>query len=64
MLFKKREKRRINPWCVMIIGGLAIIGAVSLTKNGKEFITEKCRAVTDFFKKKKSCECDESCIEC
>ena len=62
MFFKKQEKKRINPWCVIIIGGLAVAGAVSLVNTGKEFIREKGCAVMSFFKRNdvSSCNCTSS----
>ena len=62
MFFKKQEKKRLNPWCVIIVGGLAVAGAVSLANMGKEFVREKGQAVMSFFKKKGSvsCECSPS----
>ena len=62
MFFRKQEKKRLNPWCVMIVGGLAIVGAVSLTNKGRELIRDKSRAVVSFFKGKTSC-CDCSSSE-
>lgn len=58
MFFKKQEKKRINPWCVIIVGGLAVAGAVSLVNTGKEFVREKGRAMMSFFKKNDSVSCD------
>ena len=62
MFFKKQEKKRLNPWCVMIIGGLAIAGAVSLTNKGKSFITERGRAIASFFGGR-GCACESQSSE-
>ncbi len=52
----------MNPWCVIIVGGLAVAGAVSLVNAGKEFVREKGQAMMSFFKKKDAsgCECVSS----
>ena len=62
MFFKKQEKKRINPWCVIIVGGLAVAGAVSIVNMGKDFVMEKGQAVMSFFKKKSASGCE--CVPC
>jgi hypothetical protein len=59
MFFTKHEKKRLNPWCVIIVGGLAAVGAVSLVGACRDKVMEKGRAVMSFFQKKK-CECGDS----
>ncbi len=64
MFFRKQEKKRMNPWCVIIVGGLAVVGAVSLTNKGRELIRDKTRAVAALFKGKGTgCDCT-SAEEC
>ena len=61
MFFKKQEKKKLNPWAVIVIGGLATVGAVSIFNMGRDFITEKGSAIKSFFEKKiKPCECGAS----
>ena len=67
MFFRKQEKKKLNPWCVIIVGGLAAVGAFSIFNAGKEFIEEKGCEIKSFFKRKMKsgsahssdvCECE------
>ena len=58
MFLKKPEKRRLSPWCVIMVGGLATVGAISIVTACKESIKEKTRMITSMFGKKDRCRCD------
>ena len=58
MFLKKPEKRRLSPWCVIMVGGLATVGAISIVAACKESIKEKTRMITSMFGKKDKCRCD------
>lgn len=61
MFLKKHEKRRLSPWCVIIIGGLATVGAMSIVSACRDTVMEKGRAIASMFKKGKGgCACPES----
>ena len=49
MLFKRQEKKRMNPWCAIMVGGLAVVGAVSIVTACKDTIMEKSRAIASLF---------------
>ena len=55
---KKPEKRRLSPWCVIMIGGLATVGAVSIVTACKESIKDKMHSISQMFGKKDKCQCD------
>jgi len=63
MFFRKQERKRVNPWCVIVIGGLAVVGAVSLTNMGRDFIKEKSAAIASFLKGKSKPECECGIME-
>ena len=58
MFLKKPEKRRLSPWCVIMVGGLAAVGAVSIVTACKDSIKEKVQIITSMFSKKDKCRCD------
>ncbi len=56
MFFKKSERKKFSTCAILTIGALAAIGAASVTKCGKQVLSEmKCK-VMNFFKKD-SCTC-------
>ena len=63
MFLKKPEKRRLSPWCVLMVGGLATVGAISIVSACKDTIKEKGRAVAAMFGKKDKCHCESSICE-
>ena len=63
MFLKKPEKRRLSPWCAIMIGGLATVGAVSIVTACKESIKEKGHALMSMFGKKEKCPCESSITE-
>ena len=58
MFLKKPEKRRLSPWCVIMVGGLATVGAISIVTACKDSIKEKTRMIATMFGKKDKCRCD------
>lgn len=42
MLFKKSERRHMNPYVTVAVGTLAVIGMVSIVKCGKKMISCTC----------------------
>jgi len=46
MLFKKSERKRMNPYVTMAIGTLAVIGAVSIVRCGKRMVRHTCDKMT------------------
>ena len=56
MFFRKPERKSHGTCVILAIGALAAIGAVSITKSGKQMINEiKCK-VKGFFNKER-CMC-------
>ena len=58
MFLKKPEKRRLSPWCVIMVGGLATVGAVSIVSACKDSIKDKMHSISQMFGKKDKCQCD------
>ena len=58
MFLKKPEKRSLSPWCVIMVGGLAAVGAISIVSACKDSINEKTRAIASLFRKKERCPCE------
>lgn len=58
MFLKKPEKRRLNPWCVIMVGGLATVGAISIVTACKDSIKTKMQSITSMLCKKDKCRCD------
>lgn len=58
MFLKKPEKRRLSPWCVIMVGGLATVGAISIATACKDSIKSKVRSITSMFGKRDKCHCD------
>ena len=56
MFFKKTERKKHSACVILTIGALAAIGAVSITKSGKQMISELGTKMKRFFKKE-GCEC-------
>lgn len=64
MFLKKPEKRRLSPWCVIMVGGLATVGAISIVSACKDSIKGKMQTIAAMFGKKNKCQCDTlSCDE-
>ena len=50
------EKKKKNPAFAIAIGALAVYGAYSMVASVKECCSEKCKMLTNMFKKKEK-EC-------
>ena len=61
MFLRRQEKRRVSPICVIIVGGLAAVGAISLVGSCRDMLCEKGRAIASMFKRNdsKKCGCQE-----
>ncbi len=57
MIFGKTEHRRTNPYAMLTVGTLAMIGAFSVVRSVKR--TARCAAdkVSAIFKSKERCGC-------
>lgn len=51
MLFKKTERKKHGACVILAVGALATIGAVSITRCGKQMVNEVCCKVKGIFKK-------------
>ena len=56
MFFRKTERKKHSTCLILTIGALAAIGAVSITRSGKQMINELGMKVKGFFKKE-GCDC-------
>ena len=63
MFFRKTERKKHSACLILTVGALAAIGAVSITKCGKQMINDACCKVKSFFKKEKNCMCSTECEE-
>lgn len=54
MFFRKNERKSRGTCVILAIGALAAIGAVSITRTGKQMLNEACCKVKGFFAKTKS----------
>ena len=63
MFFGKTERKKHNVGAILTIGALAAIGAISITRCGKQMLGEACCKVKSFLKKEKSCICPTDCEE-
>lgn len=61
MLLKKSDKKRCHPCVAIAIGALAVIGAVSVTEKGKEWISSKmAKAKALISKNGAGCDCESN----
>ncbi|MBE6645507.1 MAG: hypothetical protein E7612_09080 [Ruminococcaceae bacterium] len=56
MFFRKTERKKHSACLILTVGALAAIGAVSITRSGKQIINELGTKVKGFFKKE-ACTC-------
>ncbi len=54
MFFKRSEKRSHGATLVLMVGALAAIGAISVTRCGKQMMHCMCQKVTGMFNKEKA----------
>ena len=62
MFFGKCEKKKHGTKAVLLVGMLAAIGALSITKKGKEMMCCAKDKLKNFFKKEcksEGCNCNE-----
>ncbi len=57
MFFKKTERKKHSACVILTIGALAAIGAVSITRCGKQMVKNVTSKVTGLFKKDESMPC-------
>ncbi len=50
MFFKKSERKSRSATFILAVGALAAVGAVSITKCGKQMMRCMCTKVKGFFK--------------
>lgn len=63
MFFRKTERKKHSACVILTVGALAAIGAISVTKCGKQMLNDAMCKVKSFFKKEKSCMCPTDCEE-
>jgi len=49
MFFRKTERKKHSACVILTIGALAAIGAVSITRCGKQMVNEACCKIKKFF---------------
>lgn len=59
-MFMKNDKKKKSPVFAMIIGVAAVYGAYSMVSDLKNICCQKCKMLTNMFKKKEKCTCDET----
>ena len=58
------EKKKKNPAFAIALGALAVYGAYSMVASVKDCCSEKCKMLTNMFKKKEKAHCpDTECAE-
>ena len=60
-MFVRSEKRRVAPWLVLAVGGLAAVGAISILSKGKSLLGMGRRKLHGMFCsgcETGECECD------
>lgn len=60
MFFGKSEKKRGSLCTVLVIGGLAMLGAAGIVKKGKEMINTACDKMKGVVKKGEKTFCEMS----
>ena len=56
MFFRKTERKKHSACVILTVGALAAIGAISVTRCGKQMLNDAMYKVKSFLKKK-SCIC-------
>ena len=51
------DKKKKNPAFAIALGALAVYGAYSMVSSVKNTCSEKCKKITDMFKKKGNDKC-------
>lgn len=60
-MFSKGVKKRRHPGVVLTVGALAVVGALSVVKTGKRWVTDKGRRMMGFFKGVSKPMSDDEC---
>ncbi len=55
MFFRKTERKRHSIGAILTVGALAAIGALSITRCGKQMLNDAMCKVKGFFKKESEC---------
>ena len=61
MLFRKSERKKLPAIIGLTVGGLAVIGAMSIKKSGKHMVRSAVRKMKSVFHKNSGCECADAC---
>ncbi len=61
MFFGKAEKKRHHPCLVIVIGMLAVAGAVAITNKGKCLMYKAKSKLEGMLKSQESCDGGEGC---
>lgn len=61
MFFRKTERKKHGVGVILTVGALAAIGAVTVTKCGKQMLNDAMCKVKGFFKKESGCASQPSC---
>ena len=59
-MFVRSEKRRIAPWLVLAVGGLATVGAISILSRTKSLLNMGKRKIGGIFSGVRE-ECEYGC---
>ncbi len=60
MFFKKAETKGHGAGFAIVVGSLAVVGVMSITKCGNKMIRSMCKKVTDLFNQGKTICCQEN----
>ena len=63
MFLRKTERKRHSVCVILTIGALAAVGAITVTRSGKQILREATSKIKGFFKKD-SCECQIDRDDC
>ena len=61
MLFRKSERRKLPAIIGLTVGGLAVVGAMSIKNSGKQMLRSAGRKMKGLFHGKDACESYDSC---
>ena len=60
MFFKKNERKKHSACLILTVGALAAVGALTITKRGKEIWTSAKDKMTGMFKKEECTAIEDS----
>ena len=61
MFFGKAEKKRCHPCLVIMVGMLAVAGAVAITNKGKCLMSKAKSKLEGMWKSREGCDSGEGC---